>query len=204
MATIYFGFDVSSIEKAIKQVEQFQKDIPTIIVPKFIELCLEEIKRLANQNLDSSGIGSNVIAKIKRQWKLSEGITTKGTLINEDIDGMGENPAVFVEFGVGVEGQGTYNTEYSPSNYEYNVQSRYKRDDGHWSFSIGDIGDIDLKVGYFEEKESSKGIPYISTKGQPAVMFLHNAVFEFLSTKAYNNFWQTALEFYEKNHLTRV
>ena len=190
MKIIEVGLSKSSIEKAIKDIEQYQKKINDLI-PTFFEKCADAISNLANRRLSSTRFEEGIIADIESSWKFD-----KENLILENTS----NKAVYVEFGVGQVGGEEGHPAAQEAGYQYNIPSNYKRWDTRtgqtvWWFSapIGSVDIIDDDKYRLDSFRGGKGV-VIKTAGQPATMFLFNAVQDFIDSEKYKEIWKELIK----------
>lgn len=185
MKTININFDVKSIKEAIKQVKEVQKKMQTEVPRTFITRCLDWVMNKANDYLNSFYMSSDIITDIQSKWEKSV-IGNVGTLINTS------NKAVYVEFGVGLVGQGNPHPNSSVSGYEYNVASGKKDISSKWRFKLDEEQGVDLNVGYYTARNSGDG-KLITTQGSPSNLYLYNAMMDLISSGAYKTLWQETL-----------
>ena len=187
---INISLDKKSIQNAIKQInavkKKIQKDLPTLYLNK----CVASIIDMANRNLLLTNIGSEVQDKIQNGWQVSQVVKNQITLSNIAEFEKGKNLAVFVEFGVGIVGQGQSHKLASQAGYEYNVLSDAKDQFGNWIYSLeGGVGTMNIESNYYEI--SNDGL-WIKTKGSPSTMFLYKAWKEFETSGLYKRLWEQA------------
>ena len=166
---ISIGLNAKSIENAKQQLLEVKKKFQdgTIMREFFVE-CKNYLLQQMKIYLDHSGLGYEVISNIENSWDF-EISNNKLTMINTD------DKAVFVEFGVGIEGQSDSHPNSSEEGYRYNIPTSNKYWDGSWDFIINDLSNLDLpldKVGI-----SDNGNEYrISTQGTKGVWYAYNAI----------------------------
>lgn len=187
---INISLDKKSINNAIKQIKavkkKIQKDLPTLYLNK----CVASIIDMANRNLLLTNIGSEVQDKIQNGWQVSPVVKNQITLSNIAEFEKGKNLAVFVEFGVGIVGQGQSHKLASKAGYEYNVLSDAKDQFGNWIYALeGGVGTMNIESNYYEM--SDDGL-WIKTKGSPSTMFLYKAWKEFETSGLYKRLWEQA------------
>lgn len=181
-----------SIENAIKQIKEVQKKVQKDLPRVYLQKCVNEIIRLANQNLMATDIGSEVKALIQSSWEISTVVANKITLSNTAEFESGKNLAVFVEFGVGRVGGSKPHKLSGEANYEYNVWSMRKDPYDRWTYTLeGGEDRMNIESGYYEGGETSKGF-YFKTAGSPATMFLYKAWKSFETSGMYKELWQQA------------
>ena len=115
---INIALNKKSIEQAKKQLLYIKKILPQMTRDFLEEVAIWVIDR-ANYHLNNSDIGENVKIDIRNGWEYD--FTDKGIKITNRTQ-----KAVFVEFGVGIVGQGDPHPNSSTEGYEYNVDSPYK------------------------------------------------------------------------------
>ena len=181
-----------SIENAIKQIKEVQKKVQKDLPRVYLQKCVNEIIRLANQNLMSTDIGSEVKALIQSSWEISPVVANKITLSNTAEFESGKNLAVFVEFGVGRVGGSRPHELANQANYEYNVWSMRKDPYDRWTYTLeGGEDRMNIESGYYEGGETDKGF-YFKTAGSPATMFLFKAWKYFETSGMYKELWEKA------------
>ena len=182
-----------SIENAIKQIKTVQKKVQKDLPRVYLEKCVNEIIKLANENLMATNIGSRVQSLIQSSWQISPVVGNKITLSNTAQFEAGKNLAVFVEFGVGIVGQENSHELAKEANYQYNVPSSSKKSNGQWSFGTADNESyMNLERGYYETYNFGDGVLTIVTKGSPATLFLYKAWKTFETTGLYKTLWEQA------------
>lgn len=181
-----------SIENAIKQINAVQKKVQTDLPRVYLEKCVAKIIELANQNLMITDIGSEVKALIQSSWQISPVVGNRIVLSNNAEFESGKNLAVFVEFGVGIVGQGNKHTLASEANYEYNVLTDAKDQFGNWVYTLdGGESRMNIESNYYESENTASGLR-IKTQGTPATMFLYKAWKTFETSGAYKTLWEQA------------
>lgn len=181
-----------SIENAIKQIKEVQKKAQKDLPRVYLQKCVNEIIRLANRNLMATDIGSEVKALIQSSWEISPIVANKITLSNTAEFESGKNLAVFVEFGVGIVGQGSKHTLANQANYEYNVLTDAKDQNGGWFYTLhGGEDRMNIESNYYQGYSTENGLQF-STKGSPATMFLFKAWKTFETSGAYKTLWEQA------------
>lgn len=187
MKTITVELNSKSIKKAIKQIQNIQKKIPNLIDELLYESCVW-IRNQANIYLEASGLNAGFIYEIEQGWQpITKRLDGSFLLTNR---GRG----YAVEFGIGIKGQGTYNGEVPPQ-YEYNINTQYKNDDGSWIFKVEDIDMLDIKRENVLPRKNTGEVIYeegrtIRTDGQPAIMFCFNAIVDFKTNNIAKYIWE--------------
>lgn len=155
-----------SIEQAKKQLLYIKKILPQMTKDFMEEVALWLIDK-ANYHLNNSDIGENVKIDIRNGWEYE--FTSTGIKITNRTD-----KAVFVEFGVGIVGQGDPHPNSSAEDYEYNAFSHAKFLGGYWSFTT-QLEDLDLPRNNVEMQ--SNGNDYVVlTQGAKGVWYAYNAI----------------------------
>lgn len=181
-----------SIENAIKQIKAVQKKVQKDLPRVYLEKCVAKIIELANQNLMITDIGSEVKALIQSSWQISPVVGNRIVLSNNAEFESGKNLAVFVEFGVGIVGQGSKHTLANQANYEYNVLTDAKDQFGNWVYTLdGGESRMNIESNYYESENTASGLR-IKTQGTPATMFLYKAWKTFETSGAYKTLWEQA------------
>lgn len=176
---INIGYNTKSIDKAIKQIEKYQKRLKSII-PGFLTLSAKRIVEIANENLDrdggSLGIGQGIIAEIKSGWEIlpvEETANGYSIPIRNNTD-----KATYIEFGVGQIGASEPHKNATEAGYGYDLNNH-----GNWGWSFfvhtNDLRDIDIGKEYRDIEVVRKSGVEIVTRGQPALMYAFNAIIDF-------------------------
>lgn len=187
---INISLDKKSIQNAIKQINAVKKKMAKKLPTVYLQKCVASIIDIANRNLSLTNIGSDVQSLIQTSWIISDVVGNKITLSNNAEYESGKNLAVFVEFGVGIVGQGSSHKLASQVGYEYNVLSDAKDQFGNWIYSLdGGVGTMNIESNYYEM--SNDGL-WIKTKGSPSTMFLYKAWKEFETSGLYKQLWEQA------------
>ena len=180
-----------SIQRAIDELNK-KKNINNLI-DILLERCCLWIKSRAMVRLLSSDLNDGVIGEIEKGWQLP--VKTgkhKYTITNH-------GRAYAIEFGIGIKGEGTYLGD-TPPNYEYNVQTKYKKADGSWIFKVDDIDTLDIMKKNVMPRPSGEVVyeegRTIRTQGQDAMMFLYNAIIDFKNEKIASSLWHNILKEY--------
>lgn len=192
---INIGYSKQSIDKAIKQIEEYSKHLVKLI-PKFLERCADRLIELANNSLDqrAADIDSGVLSLIRAGWEIEKGSATdyenSVKLVNKS------DKATYIEFGVGQVGAENQPNIASQVGYDYNRPTKYKKLDEQsgkmdWWFRAKD-GEVDIAPKYILAKSENTG--GIKTAGQPATMFLFNAFMDFVEIKAYVPIWNELIK----------
>lgn len=153
-----------SIKDAVKQIDYVKKMIP-VMFDEFIEAVALWIIERANQYVYASDIGENVKIDITGGWYYDR--TPTGMKIKNTSD-----KAVFVEFGVGIVGQGQPHPQSSVEGYQYNIGSKIIFDDSSWIFNVSSDDEIDIQSKFIV----NRGNTSVRTRGQPALMYAYNAI----------------------------
>jgi hypothetical protein len=190
---INISLDKKSIENAIKQIKAVQKKVQTDLPRVYLQKCVESIKAIANRNIDMTDIGIEVKIAIKNGWGITPVVGNRITLSNSAEFESGKNLAVFVEFGVGMVGQEQSHTLASQANYEYNVISDAKDQNGKWFYTLREgESRMNIESRYYQADEDNRfGLGFV-TKGSPATMFLYKAWKEFETSGLYKTLWEEA------------
>lgn len=167
---IEIALNKQSIKNAIKQINAIKKNIHTM-QQVFVMEVAHWVTNRANEYLDRSDIGSLVKEQIKGGWEYEP--TASGVkIVNRT------QKAVFVEFGVGIVGQGNAHPQASVEGYEYNVDSYHKdrKGTGTWVFQSS-MDELDLPLKNVEFAYNESGSEYaIVTRGAKGVWYAYNAI----------------------------
>lgn len=158
-----------SINDAIKQLERAKKQFVEMKTEFYHDCCNWFIQR-ANHYLDLADIGIVPKSQIQSSWEYTI-VGDKITITNN------ADKAVFVEFGVGIEGQGDPHPNANNTNYEYDVDSDFKLIDRSWLFRTTEE-ELDLprdKVDVLYNKDSKMSV---QTFGSQGVMYAYNALMD--------------------------
>lgn len=183
MKQIEIGFTKKSIDNAIKAIREYQKQVEEI-VPTFLHRCSERIIKMANAELEDRaaafGLHSDIVNAIKGGWVIGE-VKNTSTLATITITNEYEK-ATYIEFGVGLVGKINSHDKAEEVGYGYDLKNH--REKG-WSFKLIDP-ELDIGDKYItREWTTSHDQRIIYTQGQPAAMFLHNAVLDFKEKKEF-------------------
>ena len=184
---INIGYDTKSIDKALKQIEEYQKKVQDLI-PTFLQRCAERIIERANAKIDEFAVGAEIVAEIKDGWYAQPpSITKKGASIT--IRNRSDK-ATYVEFGVGAVGESAPHDKAGELHYGYNLQSPSKyagryHDENTWRFYVRNKSEVDLIDGTYEDWETKDGSGRIKiiTQGSPSTMFAYNATMDFAESR---------------------
>lgn len=158
----------------------------------YLQKCVTKIIELANQNLMITDIGSEVKSLIQSSWQISPVVGNRIVLSNNAKFERGKNLAVFVEFGVGIVGQGSKHILASQANYDYNVLTDAKDQFGNWVYTLeGGENRMNIESNYYESENTANGLR-IKTQGSPATMFLFKAWKTFETSGLYKMLWEQA------------
>lgn len=187
MKRINLWLNLKSIRSARAEFENLKRQIQSMVDELLYKSCVW-IRNKANENLKISGLNSGFITEIEQGWQPITKLIDGSFLLSNHGRGYA------VEFGIGIKGQGTYNGDVPP-NYEYNVKTRYKNSDGSWIFRVEDISTLDIKQENVLPRKSTGELIYeegrtIRTEGQPAVMFLFNAILDFKTQNIAKKIWE--------------
>ena len=190
---IQVSLNQKSIKDAIKQLKNAKKQLQGEMLNEFYKKCYDYFVSQANFYLISSGLGDLVIAEIQSSWEYIK----LGNLLIEgqpkfyngiQIRNTAEK-AVYVEFGVGVVGEGNKHPNAEQTDYQYNVpsDSKFPIDDA-WRFkAYEDELDIPQKA-IISHDYTSDGRMRILTRGTEGVWYAHKALMD-LRTQ-YRRFWE--------------
>ncbi len=186
--TIDISLNTKSINDAVKRLKNVRKQLTGQMIDELLFKCCERIRELANANLELSGLNAGFIAELEDGWQP----------IAKQADGSylltNYGRAYSVEFGIGIKGKGSYLGEVPPQ-YEYNIQTKYKKPDGSWIFNIEDIDTLDITKENVLPNKVTGEINYeenrsIRTDGQRAVMFCYNAIMDFIDRHHAEQIWE--------------
>lgn len=191
------GLNETDIKKAIDFINPKINNLLDNIIQMFIKFSMQDILRIASVNLlTTANIDNELVDDVWRHWTVTQskvGIDYIGKIINT------HDKAVYLEFGVGRVGSENPHTNAKKSNvgggsYEYDIPTSAKRSDGYWFFVPEDPNKIDIGTPYY--KQVGKGTKFVMTKGQPATMFLYNAMIEFITSNQHKKCWARATSYF--------
>lgn len=183
----------SSIKKALTQLKKFEKRYAGYTMNSesmkiFLEKCFYRITEIANRYIDAlEGFEEPEIKNsLKTGWTM-EIIGGTLTVRNDD------DKAVFLEFGVGLVGGGSPHPQASEQDYEYNIPTEYKGNDGSWWFKTHTAEEpVDLKRRNYTIKPLYRGQRLlINTKGNEAGLYAYNALMDFVMNNEAQKIWES-------------
>lgn len=162
-----------SIKNAINLLNQQKKVLREQAIPEYMQRSADWIKKRANQILERSDIGVQIVQNITSSWHIDKLSPNHIVLYNMSWK------AAFVEFGVGIIAQTAKHPNADIAGYEYNVDTGKKFGQGYWQFSVEDQSQLDIPqqaIIYqtIDDKELS-----IITQGTKGTWYLFNAVEDF-------------------------
>jgi hypothetical protein len=188
--SLSFSLTSSSIKKTIKKLSKFKDNFDIKVSELYLKKCCESIRDLADQYIGTTIEDVVLQDQIRSSWQYEvHGNSAK--LINTS------EKAVFLEFGFGIKGaESGYPQEYEPSQYQYDVESRYKsKKDRSWSFSLAEGEPLDVNEKNILKQWTTKGGRLvILTRGQAPLLFVYNAVMNFRDNKVYKEAWEETLK----------
>lgn len=191
---IKVGLNQQSIKDALKTLKKAEKQLKGEMLNEFYKRCYDYFVSRANYYLLSSGIGDLVIAEIQSGWQYVP-------IMNLDIIGNNistykcgvkfintAEKAVYVEFGVGIEGEENKHPNSTETNYQYNLPTKSKGADGSWQFKAYE-DELDIpQSAIVSSQTKADGRLKILTYGTEGVWYAFNAL-EDLRLQ-YKNIWQ--------------
>lgn len=185
------GLNETDIKKAIDFLNPRTNFLLDTLVQSFIRLSLEEIKNIAYRNLFDTGVNTELLFDIDREWETKElkvGSEYIGQLINT------HDKAVYLEFGVGRQGQQLPHANAHKAGYEYDIPTSAKSINGYWLFLVDDERLIDIAPQYYNIV--GKTDKFVLTKGQPATHYLYNAMIEYMTSGLHKQVWARATSYF--------
>lgn len=179
MKKIKVNLSQQSIENAIAQLEKEKQKFKSQIMRTFLNKCAVWFIDRANYYVSALKIGDIVIEEIEKSWSFTiDNNICK--IINT------QEHAVYVEFGVGRVGEAKPHPNASETDYEYNVDSPYKGEDGEWAFFTEEqwldipMGDIVYKATYTDKdkRKSPRDRLFVVTLGTQGAMYAYNALLD--------------------------
>lgn len=162
-----------SIQNAIKALQKQKKVVSEQMIPEYMLRSAEWIKKRANEILNSSDIGVQIVQNITSSWHIDKISNSHIVLYNMSWK------AAYVEFGVGIVGQTSKHPNADMAGYEYNVESGKKFGQGHWQFAVSDQSQLDIpQDAIIYQKYEDDGLSII-TQGTQGTWYLFNAVEDF-------------------------
>lgn len=178
---IKVGLNKQSVKTAINALKTAKKQLQGEMLNEFYKECYNYFVSRANYHLLSSDIGELVIAEIQSSWIFER--TLNGAKFTNNAE-----KAVYVEFGVGIIGQGNKHPNADNTGYQYNKPSEKKLADGSWVFkSYEDELDIPQKA-ITAKDYTADGKLRILTSGTKGCFYAFNAL-EDLRLE-YKNIWE--------------
>lgn len=188
---IKINLSTNSIRNAINQTRELQRKIQNDLPKVFLQMCVDWIVKEANRNLWATTVGDEVKVLIQGSWTIEQPTSNKIILSNNAEIEDGKNLAVFVEFGVGIVGQGRKHKKAEEADYEYNVITPWKDQFGAWAFTLEE-GEryMNIESGFYQLHPRKPN--RFETKGTPATMFLYKAWKTFETSGVYKTLWEQA------------
>lgn len=194
MAKININFSVKSIKNAMGNLQKIEDALKNLAIQRFLLKSANRIVELSNLYLMRSeiDIGSQVKDQIIAGWQPPRISDNKVVVENT------EDRAMFIEFGVGIIGkQSGYNSNTNNANingYEYDYESGKKKKDRSWVFENTGKSSLDIKEYYvLNEFDGSDNKMYVRTKGQPAQLYVYNALLDFKESGEAQRLWNETL-----------
>lgn len=168
---ISFGFDVKSINKAVKSLEKAKKDLQGQVITDLLNGCCRWLISRANWHLDNDvEIGSAIKADIQSAWQIS--VTNNVAILTNQSD-----KSAYVEFGVGIVGAENEHPNADKTSWWYDLPTEYKDQQGGWNFRIDDTAELDLpQEALLFEDDNDDGTISIYTMGTKGAMYAFNAL----------------------------
>lgn len=167
---IKFGFDVKSIDKAVKTLRKAKTDLQGQVIADLLNGCCEWLIRRANELLDLTDIGSAIKSDIQSAWQISI-MGNVAVLTNQS------DKSAYVEFGVGIVGAKNEHPNAWNASYWYDLPTEYKDEQGGWGFRIDDERELDLpQEALLYKDDNDDGTVSIYTQGTKGAMYSYNAL----------------------------
>lgn len=198
MKHIKVGLSTKSIAFAIRRLENIKKATLPRMIHDFLTECCEWIINEANSQLDTSERGAEVIDDIKSRWSYVVSENGFAKIVNS------AEKAVYVEFGVGVVGQGKPHPNADEAGYDYNRPSLAKDIYDAWYFYADGKESLDIPLNSIVwssnlQPRSGKDSPNrlkVYTAGAEGDMFLYNAMMNLISSGQVHKIWNNIKEKY--------
>lgn len=177
---IKIGLNQKSINNAIKTLNKAKNQLENQMTVDLLNGCYEWLKKRANELLSYSDIGENVKNGIMDGWTI-ETISANKVIVKNT-----HEKAVYVEFGVGLVGEESPHANASETNYEYNVESDSKDENGMWGFYVNS-SDLDLPQSSLEfgtvrlidkDRKKQRNRLFVKTSGAKGIMYAYNALMD--------------------------
>lgn len=184
MKNITVKLNSKSIKEAIKALNQEKKTLQEEAIPEFMTSAALWIINRANEILRDADIGDKIKRSISLSWRTKWVNPRHLVLYNK----YWKSP--YVEFGVGLIGEYLPHPSASQTNWEYNIETKYKDAEGGWAFTISDMSELDLPQDAIDGQDYVEDEMLIYTQGTQGVWYLFNAVEDFKSRKA-QSLWES-------------
>ena len=171
-----FKVKIDGLEEMIANFEQCQRELEREMIYVFFQSAYEWIVSKANMYIDQTDIGANTKEQIKIGWQPPK-IAKSADRYRLEITNT-DDSAVFIEFGVGIEGKKMPHTNAKNANPEYRYNIGTKIRGNVWMFPQEDEQEIDIAKKYYWKSKKKEG-SYL-TRGQPATMYLYKSATEFV------------------------
>lgn len=185
---ITVSLNKSSINNAIKQLQNIKRKIPKMLQELLVR-CAEFVIERANIYLQNADRGENVKNDIMSSWSYS--FIGNSLIIRNTSD-----KAVYVEFGVGIVGEGSHPAA-SEAGYDYNQDSSAKQDDGSWHFFANE-SDLDIPLNNVDwgvyGTDDGRNRMSIYTRGAVGEMYAYNALEDLRTSGKIKQFWKEIKE----------
>ena len=169
---IKVGLNKQSVKTAINALKTAKKQLQGEMLNEFYKECYNYFVSRANYHLLSSDIGELVIAEIQSSWIFER--TVNGAKFTNNAE-----KAVYVEFGVGIVGQGNKHPNADETFYLYNVPSypkSYHGNTGAWSFNTTEE-ELDIPQSAIDyQLPNDEGGIWVKTYGTKGVWYAFNAL----------------------------
>ena len=171
-----FKIKLNGIKEMIDNFEQCKRELENEMIYVFFQSAYEWIVSKANMYVAQTDIGANTKEQIKIGWQPPK-ITKYANSYKLEITNT-DDSAVFIEFGVGIEGKKMPHTNAKNTNpdYKYNIGTKIKGN--VWVFNQSDEQEVDIATGYYWKHKTKEDVYF--TRGQPATMYLYKSAQDFV------------------------
>ncbi len=177
--TIVVRMNKKSVDEAVFKLKVLRKFYPKMQY-EFMQFVCEWIIERANFYIEMADLGSLVKSDIQNSWDYDIFPDYSAKITNN------AQKAVFVEFGVGIVGQGQPHPNANKEGYEYNKidenSPKTKIEDGTWYFWTNS-NELDLPLsaltdirGHDDYRGERGKRLVVGTQGAKGVMYAYNAI----------------------------
>lgn len=166
-----------SLQNAIKRIRDLKSRFKNMM-SAFLEDVANEVIKIANNKVMDLDIGDEVKRDIMGGWYIDK--SENGLRVYNTVD-----KAVYVEFGVGYEGGIKEHPQASIEGYRYGIGEKINPNTNIWIFNVESDDEIDITNDYIIRR----GKTSVSTRGQPASLFVYNALLDIKTSGKIDELW---------------